>query len=263
MGRLDLGVKALPATTLHRVVKPIATFLRNSVRTRKNRHQATPTCDLRLQHLKRIGFSPRVVYDCGAYIGRWTRAVAQVFPGLQCVLCEPNRSLLPRITENIASIEPAPLVLDVAVGDRPGAAELNIWGNDQTTVAGSSLLAHVQGDAGTRLEVSVDTIDQIAERMGHCPDLLKLDLQGAELAALTGAKHVLESAEVVIVEFGCLDAYVDRTTPRDIMDLLYDRDYCLYDIVDLIYRPYDGALTGGDFFFVKKNSPLKAYKGFA
>jgi hypothetical protein len=39
-------------------------------------------------------------------------------------------------------------------------------------------------------------------------------------------------------------------------------DYCLYDIIDLISRPYDGALTGGDFIFVKNNSQLKKYKGY-
>ena len=40
-------------------------------------------------------------------------------------------------------------------------------------------------------------------------------------------------------------------------------DYCLYDIIDLIYRPYDNALTGGDFIFVKNSSQLKEYKGYA
>jgi hypothetical protein len=43
---------------------------------------------------------------------------------------------------------------------------------------------------------------------------------------------------------------------------MYANDYCLYDIIDLIYRPYDNALTGGDFFFVKNNSPLKSHKGY-
>jgi len=36
----------------------------------------------------------------------------------------------------------------------------------------------------------------------------------------------------------------------------------LYDIIDLIYRPYDNALTGGDFFFVKNDSNLKSHKGY-
>ena len=43
---------------------------------------------------------------------------------------------------------------------------------------------------------------------------------------------------------------------------MYDHDYCLYDIIDLHDRPYDGALTGGDFFFVKNSSPLRRYKAW-
>jgi len=65
-----------------------------------------------------------------------------------------------------------------------------------------------------------------------------------------------------MIEFGCLEAYADRTTPDDLLELMYQNDYCLYDIVDCHYRPYDGALTGGDFFFVKNSSVLRKHKGW-
>jgi len=87
-------------------------------------------------------------------------------------------------------------------------------------------------------------------------------LQGAEFLALKGATGVLESAEMVITEFGCLEAYIGRATSRDLLDIMFDNDYCLYDIVDCHYRPYDGALTGGDFFFVKNWSVLRKHKGW-
>ena len=98
--------------------------------------------------------------------------------------------------------------------------------------------------------------------MGLVPDLVKLDLQGGELAALDGSTNALKTAELMLIEFGCLDAYIDRTTPRDLLDIMFENDYCLYDIVDCHYRPYDGALTGGDFIFVKNSSALRAYKGW-
>ena len=77
-----------------------------------------------------------------------------------------------------------------------------------------------------------------------------------------GAEKILKSVELCIIEFGCLDAYVDRTTSRQLMDIMYDNGFCLYDIVDLRYRPYDGALAGGDFFFIKTSSKLKAHKDY-
>jgi hypothetical protein len=72
----------------------------------------------------------------------------------------------------------------------------------------------------------------------------------------------LKYAELAIIELGCLDAYINRTTPRELIDIMYDNDFCLYDIASCNDRLYDGALTGGDLFFVKNSSNLRKYKGW-
>lgn len=216
----------------------------------------------RIAHAASLGFTPRVIFDCGAYDGSWAAETAQTFPGAQLVLVEPNPQLQPKIRQNIAGIQPPPVVVEAAVGESEGTAHLNVWGNEQTSTAGSSLLGHVQGEAATRVAVKVLTIDAIAAREGKSPDFLKLDLQGFELPALNGATNALQTCELCQIEFGVLEAYVGRTTPRQILDVMYDFNYTLYDVVDLIYRPYDDALTGGDFVFVKNDSPMRKYKAF-
>jgi FkbM family methyltransferase len=217
---------------------------------------------MRLAHMKRLGFSPRVIFDCGAFTGQWTLWVSRMFPGAQCVLFEPNAGLADTIRSTIAGIVPPPLLFPCAVGERPGRGILNIWGHDPHSCQGSSLLSHVQGSPDSQIETEITTLDLAADRINLAPDLVKLDLQGSEAAALRGAEHLLGSVELFIVEFGCLEAYEGRTTPKDLCDILYAHDYCLYDVADLIYRPYDGALTGGDFFFLKRSSRLRAYKGY-
>jgi len=72
----------------------------------------------------------------------------------------------------------------------------------------------------------------------------------------------LQSTEFAIVEFGVLEAYVGRTSPRELLDFMYDHDFALYDVVDCMNRPYDGALCSGDFFFVKNSNPLRSYRGY-
>lgn len=114
-----------------------------------------------------------------------------------------------------------------------------------------------------KMEINIKKLDDIIEKYNIKPDVIKLDLQGYELEALKGSEKSLNLTEVVIVEFGCLQAYIDRTTPQELINFMYERNYFLYDIVDLIYRPYDNALTGGDFFFVKHSSNLLKYKGFS
>jgi len=222
----------------------------------------TPTCLERLGNLKRIGFEPSVIFDCGASVGYWSWEVGKLYPGAKIVAVEPNPKVTPKTRELLMKMAVQPVIEECAIGAEDGEAFLNVWDNEETKMSGSSLKEHVQGDPRDKVAVALKTIDTISDEHGLRPDLVKLDLQGYELEALKGAGEVLKSAEVFIIEFGCLQAYVERATPNDLMKLMYENGYCLYDIVDLIYRPYDNALTGGDFIFVKLDSDLKAYKGY-
>jgi FkbM family methyltransferase len=220
-----------------------------------------PAWDDRLQHARDLGFAPKVIFDGGAFRGYWSRDVARLFPGAQLVMIEPNPHLREIIATTVAAVEPPPIMVDVALGDAPGSAALHIWRASDAD-RGASLLDNVSGEAKLTVDVEVRTLDMVCDDLGLVPDLLKLDLQGGELAALQGATQALRHTELMLIEFGCLDAYVGRTTPRDLLDIMFDHDFCLYDLVDGHYRPYDGALTGGDFIFVKNGSALRAYKGW-
>lgn len=216
----------------------------------------------RLKLAKKNGLSPKVIFDGGAFKGLWTRQAAEIFPGARFILVEPNPHMQDFIKHNTEHIDPAPVIVQAAIGETPGQTSLNIWG-DADSDAGASLLEHVSGPARQSIIVEVNTIDNICKMHSLLPDFLKLDLQGGELAALKGAGEVLQHAEFAVIEFSCLAAYIDRTTPRQLVDMMYDHDYCLYDIVGLDDRPYDGALTGGDFIFVKNTSNLRAHKGWS
>ena len=146
-----------------------------------------------------------------------------------------------------------------ALAETSGTAKLNQWGDG----AGASLLPHVSGKPHLAKEVVVERMDDIAERLSLLPDLIKLDLQGGEINALRGAEACVRHTEMVIVEFGCLDAYIGRTTPLQLFDFLCSRGFRLYDIAELLYRPYDGALGSGDLFFVHERSALRKYTGWA
>ncbi len=221
-----------------------------------------PTCKDRIKNLKNIGFIPKCVFDCGASVGYWSYEISKIFPDCQLLAIEPNEMVIGQTKELLSKIKPMPIIEQCAIGAKDGTAFLNVWDNEETKMSGSSLKDHVQGDPQKKMEVALHRLDTLASKYDLQPDLIKLDLQGHELEALKGASELLKTTEAFIIEFGCLPAYVDRTTPNDLLNIMYENDYCLYDIVDLIYRPYDNALTGGDFFFVKNSSNLKSYKGY-
>lgn len=221
-----------------------------------------PACMNRLQNMKDIGFSPKVIFDCGASLGYWSWEVRKIFEEVQLIAIEPNEKIVHKTKELLFKITPKPIVEQCAIGAENGVAYLNIWDNEETSMGGSSLKDHVQGDPQRKLEVALKKLDSISDELGFKPDLVKLDLQGYELEALKGASELLHTTEAFVIEFSCLHAYIDRTTPFDLIKIMHENDYCLYDIVDLIYRPYDNALTGGDFFFLKNDSSLREHKGY-
>ncbi len=212
--------------------------------------------------MKDNGFEPKVIFDCGASVGFWSWEAGKMFTGAQIVAIEPNQMVLPKTKELLSKMRIQPIIEECAIGEEDGTTFLNIWDNDETKMSGSSVKEHVQGDPRKKMEVVLRKLDSISNQHGLRPDLIKLDLQGYELEALNGASELLKSTEAFIIEFGCLQAYKERATPYDLMNVMYQNDYCLYDIVDLIYRPYDNALTGGDFIFVKNDSQLKSYRGY-
>lgn len=221
-----------------------------------------PGCIPRIVNLQKIGFDPKCIFDCGASVGQWSYEMSRIFPGAQLLAIEPNELVITKTRELLGLVKPEPIIEQCAIGNEDGVAHLNIWDNEHTKMSGSSLKDHVQGKPIHKMEVELSKLDTLASRHGLSPELVKLDLQGAELDALKGATELLKTTEVFIIEFGCLQAYVDRTTPHDLLNIMYANDYCLYDIFDLIYRPYDNALTGGDFVFVKNNSKLREHKGY-
>ena len=44
----------------------------------------------RLRHIKHLGFDPKVIFDCGAFVGAWTVRVSEIFPDAIFLLVEPN-----------------------------------------------------------------------------------------------------------------------------------------------------------------------------
>lgn len=221
----------------------------------------------RLKHVKALGFNPKVIFDVGAFVGDWAVQTRKIFSDSKFLLVEPNLHLKNRVLANLKGFDSDCVVEWVAAGEFPGKVKLNIWGNSKHSdptvgMAASSLLPHVQGEPSQNIDVDLLTLDEMASRNNLWPDLLKLDLQGFELSALKGAARCLKSSELAVIEFGCLDAYEGRSTPNEVMTHMYGSGFVLYDIVGLIYRPYDGALVGGDFIFVKAGSFLKAHKDY-
>lgn len=135
--------------------------------------------------------SPQIIIDLGANIGLTTLYLAARAPNAHFICVEPvpmNAELLRR---NVAAI-PKATVVNAAV-----AAESGTLTFDDSGAAWGGALSS-QGRLSVR-SISVD--DLLAE---HVPDgridLLKMDIEGAEQAVLSGSMRWLERVDCIIAE---------------------------------------------------------------
>jgi FkbM family methyltransferase len=135
-----------------------------------------------------------VVLDLGANVGFFTlTAAALTGAGGHVIAYEPLPRNVAALRANIAVNRLSYVeVVEAAVSDRDGEAILNINESDQ-----EASLVH----AATKRRVIVRTVTVDAEmrRLGLTPDLIKIDVEGAEEDAVRGMLVTLRRARPVIV----------------------------------------------------------------
>lgn len=183
-----------------------------------------------------------VVFDVGANVGWWTVPLARhLAPGGGRVIAfEPvpaNRARLDWAVQANA-VQGSVQIVPVALGDKPG--ELGMWLKSEETGAGSGTAALVTGSGPTHLRVPVVTLDQWAAEQGvvRC-DLMKLDIEGAELMMLRGAEQFVAATRPLI--FGEFEAYWLSTFDSTFLDVAAWATRMNYRVVK--WEPVEGRFV--------------------
>ncbi len=164
--------------------------------------------------------------DVGANRGQVLREAVRVAPRAAHVAFEP----IPQLAAELARAFPQVDCRRKAVGARAEEAQfcyfrgLDGW---------SGLRRHPQIDDSRGdpeyITVQVSTLD--AELGDLSPKVLKIDVEGAELAVLEGARSILSRARpVVIFEHVHDTAELHGVAPGDPWDLLTDLDYEIFSV---------------------------------
>ncbi|HTB71418.1 MAG TPA: FkbM family methyltransferase [Solirubrobacteraceae bacterium] len=142
-----------------------------------------------------------VVWDVGANIGFYTLIAARLVERGRVIAFEP-------LPENQAAIR-ANLELNgltnvelagIALADRAGDAELQMHGESTWAKLDTSEDTSFKrgSDATGSVPVEVSTLDAQLERF-PAPDVVKIDIEGAEVAALRGASRLLEQCRPTLI----------------------------------------------------------------
>jgi len=85
------------------------------------------------------------------------------------------------------------------------------------------------------------------------PDLIKIDVQGAESLIIQGSQELIKQAEIVILETKILEYNLKALLMLDTMKLMDQLGFSLMDILESHYLP-TGELNEIDLLFAKKDS---------
>jgi FkbM family methyltransferase len=211
-----------------------------------------------LRQLAARGFAPRTVIDVG--VAYQTAELYEEFRAAEFLLIEPLVEFEPFLRK--ICVEHKAQYILAAAGELAGTATLNVHG-DKT---GSSLLKETEGAYvdGVPRTVPVVTIDEVcAERKLAGPYLLKVDVQGAELQVLAGARRVLEETEAVILEVSLFGFLIGGPQFCDVVTRMKELGFVAYDICGTLYRPLDNALAQVDMVFVRERGRFRESQAYA
>ena len=137
-------------------------------------------------------------WNVGANIGVYALQLAHhVGAAGHVVAFEPNPAARAVLARNIArnSLESRIDVVASAVGSAPGTVDFYTSGADGMGRAGRP---NPRLPATDRIEVPVTTLEAFAAARGRLPDLVVMDIEGWEIAALEGARALLGRTRFIV-----------------------------------------------------------------
>ncbi|HLJ69255.1 MAG TPA: FkbM family methyltransferase [Chloroflexota bacterium] len=224
--------------------------------------RGTPAERLRTGHISSLELlaitradEPRMAYDIGASTGTWTLLAKAILPAIQVHAFEPlpeQADCFARASRRLTGVH----LHRTALGSRTERHPMHVTDSPDS----SSLLAptpRLRAGFGvevvTSRTVPVERLDDFVDRERlPLPDLIKLDVQGGELAVLEGGAACLSHARWLVVEVSFVPFYENQPLFHDIVCHLADRNFYLHALS--VDTPRGAPLVQTDVLFSRCTS---------
>ena len=199
-------------------------------------------------------FSPSVLMDVGANVGEWTMAALAAIPGAfihAFEIAEPTANQLKR---NLAPFQSRVAANAFGLGDRDG--EVTVYLPHESNTAASVFEAAIDvsaKDHGIKNVVELRSTIRTGDGYMRCNgiehvDLLKIDVEGAEMQVLRGFGEAFKrrAIDVVQFEYGSINL-ATRVFLSDFYDFFKQQDYVIGKLFPegVAFKPFE--LSDEDF----------------
>ena len=234
----------------HLIPKALRTYIRNRILASTH----APNVWWSLQNLRRLGFCPTQIIDCGAYDGTWARGCKEIFPKARVLCIEPQQAKEPLLYQ-VRNEVPGMNYVMALVGKETKENVPLFVGETATTLHSYS------SEAQPNAVASMTTLDTLIES-GEAtpPQFVKLDVQGHEVDVMEGLQKYWANVQLIECEMSLLDLQPDIPLFHDVVSYLHQRGMIAYDITEIMRRPLDGACYQLDFLFCRAYAPWRQTK---
>lgn len=194
-----------------------------------------------------------VAFDVGAHVGVWSLLAARRNPAARIHAFEPSPATVQRLSHHVRLNGASKIVVNpVAVGAEPGLQPF--FAVPLQNTGASSFYARRPDQTAT--SVPVVTLDAyVARERLERVDVIKVDVEGAEMLVFEGARRLLASDDAPVVFFELNDELcaAGRVSARDVKQRLIDHGYEIYRWRRRRFKPVavDESHRGEDLFALK------------
>jgi FkbM family methyltransferase len=184
-----------------------------------------------------------ICIDIGANFGYYTCLMAKMATRGRVISIEPDQGVFNLLRDNVYInwLEGNVELHNAAVSDAAGT--LRLYRRDKRS--GNTSIINLSDDSlaamGERpsipFEVSALTLDSLMDRLSRPPDLLKIDVEGAEPLVFRGARKLLASSDNICI--------VMEWSPGQIRAAGFDPVEFLRDLKNMRLRPNILSYSGG------------------
>jgi FkbM family methyltransferase len=204
--------------------------------------------------LKTFDFT--TVVDIGANRGQFALVARHCFPAARIIAFEPLTAAAERF-RNALRGDSLVTLHQIAIGSTKEEAIMHVTAEDDSSSLLSITALQQSLSAGTR-EVATATVqvEMLSDRINDddlkSPALLKIDVQGYELAVLHGCASLLPRFSHVYIECSFVELYAEQALAAEVIDHLSDHGFDLRGVYNVQYDPQGCALQA-DLLFAARN----------
>lgn len=203
--------------------------------------------------------------DCGANIGYWSLRLSERLPGGHVVAVEASPDTFKRLVTNNRLSGERFRAINKALSESPGEEVLfkTSGGHASAHIVSTSEAA---GDQATLVNVETTTVDELVRSLSPRPEkdlvVVKLDVEGAECAAIRGAEASINRFNVIFI-YECHGNDLQCVTTQHVLEDGRFDVYSLEGKITPVTSLHDAQAIkkdprkGYNFVAIKKSSTLK------